>query len=213
MSKNLTRLAPLTGVVFFILLLVALFSSGTSPSAGASGAKVIAFYTQHRSGQRFSDIMFALTGAFLIMFAGVFRDRLRDEAEGAATTALVGAGVLGAGLAILSSLDYALAAHPSQLTVATAQTLNTVSNDAFFMALIGGLVFGVCSGIAVLRSSVLPRWLGFLGLIFGIASATPASFAGLGGIALWTLVVSIMLSLRTESATAARTASVATPAF
>ena len=100
-----------------------------------------------------SDILFVLAAAFLVMFAGVFRDRLRHEADGAATTALVGAGILAAGLAILSSFDYALAAHPAQLTASTAQVLNTVSNDAFFTAVMGGLVFGVCPGIAVLRAS------------------------------------------------------------
>lgn len=198
MSERLNRLAPLSGIIFFILLVVAIFTSGSSPSAGSSGAKVIAFYTQHRSSQRVSDILFVLAAAFLVMFAGVFRDRLRHEADGAATTALVGAGILAAGLAILSSLDYALAAHPAQLTASTAQVLNTVSNDAFFTAVMGGLVFGVCAGIAVLRASVLPRWLGVLGLIFGIAAATPASFAGLAGMALWSLVVAVVLYARAE---------------
>jgi hypothetical protein len=208
MSERLNRLAPLSGVVFFILLVVAIFSSGSSPGAGSSGAKVIAFYTHHRSGQRASDVLFVFASAFLLMFAGVFRDRVREGAEGAATTALVGAGVLAAGLAILSSLDYALAAHPAQLTVSTAQALNTISNDGFFTAVMGGLVFGICSGIAVLRASVLPRWLGVLALIFGIAAATPASFAGLAGMALWTLVASIMLYVRTAGRNEARTAPV-----
>ncbi len=206
MSDRLNRLAPLSGIIFFILLLVGIFTSGSSPGAGASGAKVIAFYTHHRSGQRLSDIVFVFASAFIVLFAGVFRDRLRRESEGAATTALVGAAILAVGLAILSSFDYALASHATQFTASTAQALNTVSNEAFLTAIMGGFVFGVCSGIAVLRASVLPRWTGWLALIFGIAAATPASFAGLAGMALWTLVVAILLYARAEHATEARSA-------
>ncbi len=196
MFERLNRLAPLSGIIFFVLLLVGIFTSGSSPGAGASGVRVIAFYTHHRSGQRLSDILFVFASAFIVLFAGVFRDRLRRESEGAATTALVGAAILAVGLAILSSFDYALASHATQFTASAAQALNTVSNEAFLTAVMGGFVFGICCGIAVLRASVLPHWLGYLALVFGIAAATPASFAGLAGMGLWTLAVAIILLVR-----------------
>ncbi len=198
MSERLNRLAPLSGIIFFILLVVAIFTSGSSPSAGSSGAKVIAFYTQHRSSQRVSDILFVLAAAFLSCSRGcsatacatrpTARRRPRWSARGFWPPASQ------------SSRAWTMhsRAHPAQLTASTAQVLNTVSNDAFFTAVMGGLVFGVCAGIAVLRASVLPRWLGVLGLIFGIAAATPASFAGLAGMALWSLVVAVVLYARAE---------------
>ena len=201
MPSRLNRLAPLCGIVFFVLLLVGIFTSGSSPGAGSSGAKVLAFYTKHRSTQELSDVLFVFASAFLVLFAAVLREHLRAEADGLVTTALVGAGILALGLALLSAIDWALAKEAHRISTGTAQALSTLDNDGVFPALLGGLLFGVCSGLAILRTSVLPRWLGYLGLLFGIASATPASFAGLAALAIWTLIISIILLVRGWSVT------------
>ncbi|HTW12143.1 MAG TPA: hypothetical protein VME01_05325, partial [Solirubrobacteraceae bacterium] len=186
------------GVAFFVLLVAALSTSHNSPSAGASGAKVISFYTKNRSSERVSDILFLLAVAFFVMFAGALRDRLRGEREGAATTALAGSVLVAGGIGFIAVLDYALADHPGQLTVSTAQVLNTVDNDAWPAGAIGALIFGVCGGYAVLGSARLPHWLGVVLIVIGIACATPAAFFGLILLILWTLAVSILMMVRPQ---------------
>jgi hypothetical protein len=206
MPERLNRLAPLSGIVFVVVALAAIFTSKTSPSAGASGQKVIAFYTAHSSSQKASDILFVIGFTFFLLFAGALRSALRGESDGAATTALAGAALMTAGFGVLSVIDYAIADHPGQLTIATAQTLNTLDNDAFPVASAGALAFGLCGGFAILNSSTLPRWLGYALVVLAIASATPAAIFGFFGIIIWTLVVSIMLYVRSGRATAPRSA-------
>jgi hypothetical protein len=59
MSDRLSRLAPLTGVIFAVLIVVAIISSGgETPDANASPAKVIAYYGTHRSEVETSAILF-----------------------------------------------------------------------------------------------------------------------------------------------------------
>jgi hypothetical protein len=66
MSDRLVRLAPLTGVVFAALSAVTFVITPTSPSAHASGAKVISFYEAHRSSERVSVIVGVLALAFFM---------------------------------------------------------------------------------------------------------------------------------------------------
>jgi hypothetical protein len=196
MPKRWSHLAPLSGLVFVVLVAVATLSSHTTPASDASPAKVIAFYEAHRSSQRAVDILFVVGFAFFLFFAGTLRGALRAESEGAATTALAGAVLLATGIGLLSMFDYALADHPDKLTPAAAQALSLLSNDAYPVAAAGALVFGVSAGFALLRSSLLPRWLGWAVLAFGVIAATPASIIGLLGLLLWTLVVAILLLRR-----------------
>lgn len=208
MPENLKRLAPLSGVVFVAVGLVAIFTSKTSPGPGASGERVISFYTAHHSSQRLSDILFVIAFSFFVLFAGALRNALRGESDGAATTALAGAAVLCAGFGFISVIDYAIADHPAHLTIATAQALNMLDNDAFPVAAAGALVFGLGAGFAVVNASVLPRWLGYVMIALGIITATPLSIIGFFGVIVWTLIVAIMLYLRSGRATAPRAAPV-----
>ena len=63
-----SRFAPLTGVVFFVLALVGIFTSHSSPSASASGEKVISFHAAHSSSQKASDILLAVGLVFFVFF-------------------------------------------------------------------------------------------------------------------------------------------------
>ena len=52
----------------------------------------------------------------------------------------------------------------------------------------------------MLRSGVLPRWLGWVMVALAIIGATPIGFAAAIGTALLVLVLSIMLAVRARSA-------------
>jgi hypothetical protein len=50
--------------------------------------------------------------------------------------------------------------------------------------------------LAVVRSGLLPAWLGGAVLVFGIAAGTPAFAVGTIGLVIWTLVVSVLIYQR-----------------
>jgi hypothetical protein len=195
MSDRLERLAPLTGVVFAVLAVAAFGTASGAPGATASGARVIAFYEAHGSSAQASDYLWMLSLAFFLLFAGSLRGYLRRTPSAAALSSVVlaGAAVLTAGGCVYFGFDYALATVPSHLAPAAAQALNVLALKLFLPVSAGGLVFGIAAGLAILRGSQLPKWLGWTAIVIGIIMATPAGLIGLVAFVFWTATVSILI--------------------
>ncbi len=194
-SDRLDRLAPLTGVVFAVLAVAAFGTASGAPSATDSGARVIAFYEAHGSSAKTSDYLWMFALAFFLLFAGSLRGYLRRTPSAAALSSVVlaGAAVLTAGGCVYFGFDYALATVPSHLAPAAAQALNVLALKLFLPVSAGALVFGIASGLAILRGAQLPRWLGWSAIVIGIATATPAGLIGLVAFIFWTAIASILI--------------------
>lgn len=208
MPDRLSRLAPLTGVVFAALAVVGALTGGESPDANARPAKVIAYYAENRSDVETSSIIFAIAFLILVLFAGSLRSYMRRTAaaEGLAAIVLAGAVLMAAGALIGSAAEYGLAHNLSGLTPATAQTMNLISSELFLPVIGGACLFALASGLAILRGARLPRWLGWVAIVLGIVVLVPpASFPALLGFAIWSIVVSILIYLRTGPDTAPAT--------
>ncbi len=195
MSYRLDRLAPLTGVIFAVLAVAAFGTASGAPSATASGARVIAFYEAHGSSAKTSDYLWMFSLVFFLLFAGSLRGYLRRTPSAAAlgSVVLAGAAVLTAGGCMYFGFDFALAAVPNHLAPAAAQALNVLALKLFLPVAAGGLVFGIASGLAILRGAQLPNWLGWAAILIGITTATPAGLIGLVAFIFWTATVSILM--------------------
>jgi hypothetical protein len=200
-SDRLDRLAPLTGVVFAVLALAAFGTASGAPSATASGASVIAFYEAHGSSAKTSDYLWMFALAFFLLFAGSLRGYLRRTPSAATLSSVVlaGAAVLTAGGCVYFGFDFALASVPGHLAPAAAQALNVLALKLFLPVSAGGLVFGIASGLAILRGAPLPNWLGWTALAIGITIATPAGLIGLVAFIFWTATVSILIWKRSRA--------------
>src|SRR4051812_46169026 len=91
------RWAPLTGVVFFLLVLVAFAIGGSTPDDNDSAQKVLSYYVKHRSDQEAVAFLLTFAGVFLFFFsvALAHRIRLRELRPGGLSTAVIGAGATG----------------------------------------------------------------------------------------------------------------------
>jgi hypothetical protein len=197
-------LAPLTGIVYGLLTLVALGTASGAPSNTASGAKVIAFYESHRTSARVSDTLWMLAFAFLVLFAGTLRSYLRQKPSASALSSVVlaGAAVFAAGALVYFNFDYALTVVPGHLAPAAAQTLNVLALNMAFGAMAGGFVFGVAAGLAILRSGALPKWLGWAAIVIGVIAISPGLILALALFALWAAVVAVLVWRRSPPAIA-----------
>lgn len=197
-----TRLIALTGAVWAVLAVVAIFtSSGETPNADAGPAKVYRYYSAHSSEIKTSAVFFAVAFLFFLLFAGTLRSFLRRNPanDGPATLMLVAAGVITVAAGIGGGVEVGLAKNIHHLTPGAAQALNVVQNEVFLPVLVAGCVFGLCNGIAILRTSMLPRWLGWVSIVMAIVFVIPpAALAGLLLLFLWSLVVSIVMFRRYE---------------
>jgi hypothetical protein len=200
MTDRQSKLAPLTGVLFAVLAVVAVFTNNSeTPEASASTAKVVAYYVVHRSEVETSAILFGLAFLVLVLFAGALRSYLRrtPAAEGLGTLVLAGAILMAAGALTGTGLEYGIAHNLHDLSPETAKTLNFISNELFLPVLAGGFVFGICAGLAILRGAGLPKWLGWVAIVIGIATLIPpSSFPALIAFVIWSVIVSILMYQR-----------------
>jgi hypothetical protein len=213
MSDRLGRLAPLTGVLFAVVVVVAAFTGGETPNANASAAKVILYYHAHRSKIETSSLLLAIAFLIFVFFAGVLRSYLRrtPAVEGVATIMLTGGAIMTVGAALGGGIEFGLAHNINDLSPAAAQAVNVISNEIFIPLLAGTFVFSIASGIAILRGAALPKWLGWVAIVMGIAALIPpAFFPMLIVFVIWSAVVSILVYQRGDTATDTPTATVAT---
>lgn len=199
MSSKLTRLAPLTGALFAVITFIAFVTGTETPDANSTPAKVIAFYTAHRSSIETTNVLFLFAFLIALFWAGALYAYLRRSGASESLSALVLAGgvLMLAGAAILAGVEYGLAHDLRYFTPATIQTLNVLANELFLPLVIGGCVFGLAAGIAILQSAALPSWVGWVAIVLGIVAAIPPiGFIGLLVFLLWSLIVSIMIYMR-----------------
>jgi hypothetical protein len=198
MVNRWSRLAPLTGIVFVVLLVVSFVVGGSTPGVHASGAKVISFYQAHCNKQKISDYLSVLGVIFLVFFAVSLRSHFGrfEQARGLAMLGFGGALVLAIGGATFASISWSLADARNSLDPSAAQALNVLSNDFFWPFEVGVALFGIGYGLAALRSKGLPLWLGWIALLLGIIGMTPLGFFAFLGLMAWSLVASVLIFRR-----------------
>jgi Domain of unknown function (DUF4386) len=188
----MSRVAPLSGVAFVILLVVhATIALDGLPSTGASAAAVVRYVTANRSDLQLGAYLQGLAMvAFLWFHASLFH-RLRSSEHGPARLSLVAvAGAAGtvALLGVHISLMTLLGLRGDQLgqhvvTFAWVLTFLVLGMSCFTVAAIM-----LPAGILILRSGTLPGWLGVSAimdaaawLVGGVSAASTADIWGVVG--------------------------------
>jgi hypothetical protein len=193
-----SRLAPLTGLVFVGLIVAAFAVSFNTPNSDASAQHVISFYKAHRHSVIASSFLIAYSVVFGLFFAAALRSHLRARSSSTGPIALGFAGmiVFGVGAATLAGLNNAVADVPGKIAPSAEQALNVISNDVFFAFLIGMGVFMFGNGLAIACTRVLPRWIGWIAVVIGIAAVTPIGFIAFFALLGWVVVVSVLMFVR-----------------
>jgi hypothetical protein len=194
------KLAPLTGVAFFVLLLVTALVPGNTPDGKASGAKVLSYYEAHRTSTEVSGLLTVIAVFVGVIFYGLLRDHLRlhEGSRGLTATAFGGVILFAASGALSAGVDWALTDSPKHLSDPAAQALNLVNMDGTYGLMLAGLaVLFFCFGLAIVRGKLLPAWLGWVAFPLAlVALIPPIGFIAFIGAGIWTLVVSIAMWLQ-----------------
>lgn len=207
---RLERLAPLSGVVFFVLIVVAIFvNNSSSPDVSSSGLKIAAYYRAHQDGIRAGDIIIVISAVFLVWFTASLRSAVWQVEGGAgrlASLVLAGGILVAAGVWIMLGLDFAIAdqVKSAHLTPVMVKTLFVFSNDVFFPLLGGFGLLMLASGIGLIRTRALPVAFGWVALLFGLVCFSPIGFFAILASIIWIVVVSILLYVRSGRTAAPR---------
>ncbi len=194
MSAWLSKWAPAAGVLAGVLVAIAFFAGPNSPGDNATGGQIIAWYGSHHTSDFAFDLLGGLAVLFLLLFAVGLVRQVRTGDRWLAQGALAGAVFGGVGLLTSIGFDTILAQDHNHLTLASAQTLGLLENDFFLPILVGFALFGMLTGLAVVVGRILPKWMGWVMFVFGLAClAGPAGFFGLLAVMLWVLVAGIWM--------------------
>jgi hypothetical protein len=208
MKKN--WLVPLTGLVFIVLIIVGFIVQGEPPDANDPIQDIIDFYKDDKDSIEAGVFLLALGTVFFIFFANYLRTVFRESSLSA--TILVGAAIFAVGGAIDGTILIATAEAVDDIEPASVQTLQALWDNDFIPLAIGITVFLVSVGVSILRTAVLPKWLGWIVLVLALVSVTPVGFFAFPGTGLLILVLSIWLAVKERKAAAPPSAAAPPPA-
>jgi hypothetical protein len=189
-------LAPLTGVLFVVLVVAAFIIGGESPDIDDSPQEILDFYRDNDSDQVWAGALLAWGTLAFLFFLGVLRSALQAAEGGVARLSAVAFGgglVLALGMLSFAGFTFVLGDAADDLTPEAAQALHLLNSDFFFPVAIGLGALMISTAIIAIRSKVLPGWLAWITLLIGIAAITPIGFFAFLVFGLWTLVVSLLL--------------------
>src|SRR5215211_2973227 len=200
---NAKAIGPLTGILFVALAIVAFLVSGETPDTDDSPREIVDFYLDNDDAQTASSALLALGCVALVFFLGSLRRVLRAAAGdegGLSTVALLGGVVMAVGASIFAGIGFTLGDAANELPASAILTLNALNSDMFFTVAVGTAVFNLALGLAVLRHGGLPRALGWVALVVGIAGLTPLGFFAFLATSIVVVWASVALAMKAETA-------------
>jgi hypothetical protein len=205
LSGSWARYAPLSGLVFVALFVASIIVGGfDSVGTDDSTLKVIKFWHDNDSQQIASALLGALSMVPFLWFLGVLRSTLRVAEGGTgrlSATAYAGGIVLVSFALVDGALQFATADSVGDVPATVTQTLSVLYSDFFLGFPVGAGTLLLATGLVLLRSRVLPMWLGWFALALGIVSFLgPIGFFAFLVFLVWLVIVSVLLYQRGEPA-------------
>jgi hypothetical protein len=197
-------LAPLTGILFVAVAIVAFAVSG-EPKEADEGAQAVAdFYVDNKDSVMFGAALQTLAAALLVFFAAYLRKVIhKAEGEGHSGSLLVfgGALILATGIAIDGTLFFAAAeaADSDNVDPQVVQTIQALWDNDFLPLALGSFIFLLSLGASIVRTGVVPKWLGWVAIALGVIAISPAGFVSFLGAAILILIISVILIMRSRS--------------
>jgi hypothetical protein len=199
------QLLPLSGVASVLLIVASFIVVGEPPDLNAPADEVVSFYTENDSSLQWGAALLALGAFFFMLFATTVASLLRrDPARGAVAAHFSFAGgiVFAVGATIFAGLSFTAGDAVGDVGPATLQTLHVLEMDMFFTIAVGTSAFLLGTGVGALKAGALPRWLAWAAIVIGVVAFTPAGFIAFMALGIWTLIVSVMLTMQARVAPA-----------
>jgi hypothetical protein len=207
---RLRRWSPLSGVVFAVLYFVSAILFDGQPGPEASDSTILEYYSD--DGNQFkleaAFLIATIAGVFFIWFTGTLASRLR-AAEG--ETGWLSRMAVVSGGAFVALFDAAAAVKQFAADAADdnpdvfeldPNLARLLTNGAYSLdpeaslPLVAPLV--LAASIAAFRRHVLPRWLGWAGLVVTLGCLLGLLGATIMLLLAWVVVVAVCLARREE---------------
>ena len=208
-----TRTAPLAGIAFVIVYVVAWIVS-RSPDSNDPVSTITAYYSDksNRVLELVSAYLFVGAAILFVCFVAGLRGRLRSAEGGEATVTSVayGGALVFAGLLVAGAMS--VAAVPAGMALGGIRApdggdiINFGQSAGYGMILVGGMLFAATTIVAIsfvsMRTAALPRWSAWLGYLCALVLLFAVVWLPQIALLVWVIAISIVL-LRTPSRAAA----------
>jgi hypothetical protein len=208
-----TRWAPISGVIWVVLMVVAFVVSGSTPDSDAPNAEIAAYMAKdsNQTKNLVAYIMVAVGILFLIVFYATLRARLAEAEGGVGRASDL---VFGAGLVSVAFTFVGISLFVSTLLVAGDAEefpldpgFYRITQDLGYPLWVAGTMVGslVAWGTAVVvrGTGLLPSWYAWFSAVVGVLCIVAVFFIPIFVFLLWILVTSVLLVGRPASAASA----------
>jgi hypothetical protein len=205
MTRSREWLVPLTGVGFVLLGIVSFIVGGEPKSADEPVGEIVEYYVDNKDSIQVAAFIGVAATLLLVFFGAYLRRVLRaagPDGEILSLVSFLGLVVVAVGLAIDTTILIALSEAADDIDPVAVQSLQALWDNDFVPLALGVLMFLWATGLAVIRTGALPKWLGWVMVVLGVLGLTPIGFVAAIGAAILVLVLSILLSVRARSAPA-----------
>jgi hypothetical protein len=195
-NSTLERWAPLSGVLFFVLIVATLILTFDTPGTGDKTADVVKYWSDNDTQQIIGNLIGGLAVVALVWFGAVLKSAfsgLGGESKRLALLSFAGALVIAVSGAIASSIGFAAADTAGDVPGTVTQTLSVLNDDIFITFIAGVLIFNAANARVILGYGGLPRWLGWFSVVLVVITVTPIGFVGLMGSLIWVLIAAIVI--------------------
>jgi hypothetical protein len=200
--KNRQWLVPLTGVGFIVVGIVSFIVGGEPKSADHPVREIVNFYVDNKDSVQAGAFIGVAATVLLVFFGAYLRRFLRaaaGEGDMLSLISFIGVVIVAIGFAIDTTILIALTEAVDDINPIAVQSLQALWDNDFVPIALGVQLFLWGTGLSVIRSGVLPKWLGWVMVVLAVVGLTPLGFASAIGSAILVLVLSILLSVRARS--------------
>ena len=203
MPRSREWLVPLTGVGFIVVGIVSFIVGGEPKSADDPVREIVNFYVDNKDSVQAGAFIGVAATVLLVFFGAYLRRFLQagaEEREMLSLVSFVGIAIVAVGFAIDTTILIALSEAADDIDPVAVQSLQALWDNDFVPIMLGVLLFLWATGLSVIRTGVLPKWLGWVMVVLGVVGVTPIGFVSVIGAAILVLVLSILLSVRARGA-------------
>lgn len=178
-QRHELRWGGFAGLAFVVLALLGRFLPGNLPTVDESEGTITSFLNDTRTSMLVSALMWSAAAGLIIWFAAAFAEAIRERNERSDVhlAILAGSGLVGAAIFVTACLTAATAFSIGDRGAAITVMLYQLTAVMTTMIGFAAVLPLAAAGIGILRTHVMPNWLGYLALL-----AAVVSFAGAFGV-------------------------------
>ena len=175
-QRHELRWGGFAGLAFLVLAFAGALLPGSPPKVTASASEITSYISDGKTQLLLSALLFAASAGLVIWFTAAFAEaiRERDERSDVHMALLAGSVLVGGAIFVsaagTAAMAYGIDGRSPELSVTLFQGLMVLNVMIGFAA---ALPLGA-AGIGVLRTKMLPDWLGYVGVATAAVSVLAA---------------------------------------